>query len=33
MQLCSPGYDSTHIFGVIVTSNGTFTPIQDAVKT
>jgi hypothetical protein len=33
MQLCGPGYDSTHTFGVIATSNGTFTPIQDAIKT
>ncbi|KAK2760455.1 glycosylhydrolase family 18-6 [Colletotrichum kahawae] len=33
MQLCRPGYDSTHIFGIMVTSNGTFTQIQDAIKT
>ncbi|KAK3398714.1 hypothetical protein B0T20DRAFT_411850 [Sordaria brevicollis] len=33
MQLCGPGYDSTHTFGVMVTSNGTFSPIQDAIKT
>ncbi|KAK3956166.1 hypothetical protein QBC32DRAFT_251260 [Pseudoneurospora amorphoporcata] len=33
MQLCGPGYDSTHIFGVMVTSNATFAPIQDAIKT
>lgn len=32
MQLCAPHYDSTHIFGVMATSNGTFTPIQDAIK-
>ncbi|KAK4195986.1 family 18 putative glycoside hydrolase [Triangularia verruculosa] len=32
MQLCGPGYDSTHIFGVVVMSNGTFAPIQDAIK-
>ncbi|KAF9873540.1 hypothetical protein CkaCkLH20_08999 [Colletotrichum karsti] len=32
MQLCGPGYDSGHIFGVAVTSNGTFTPIQKAIK-
>jgi GH18 family chitinase len=32
MQLCSPGYDSTHIFGIMVTSNGTFAPIQTAVR-
>lgn len=33
MQLCGPGYDSTHIFGVMATSNGTFAPIQNAIKT
>lgn len=33
MQLCGPGYDSTHTFGVMVTSNATFAPIQDAIKT
>ncbi|KAF3158723.1 hypothetical protein TWF788_004529 [Orbilia oligospora] len=32
MQLCGPGYDSTHIFGVFVTSNATFTAIQNAIK-
>ncbi|KAL4938844.1 hypothetical protein BDV06DRAFT_231514 [Aspergillus oleicola] len=32
MQLCGPGYGNTHIFGIIATSNGTFTPIQDAIK-
>ncbi|KAK5799831.1 hypothetical protein VI817_002043 [Penicillium citrinum] len=32
MQLCDKGYDSTHIFGIMTTSNGTFTPIQDAIK-
>ncbi|KAF3225838.1 hypothetical protein TWF106_001711 [Orbilia oligospora] len=32
MQLCGPNYDSTHIFGVVVTSNATFTPIQNAIK-
>ncbi|KAH0426127.1 glycosylhydrolase family 18-6 [Colletotrichum camelliae] len=33
MQLCKPGYDSTHIFGIMITSNGTFTSIQNAIKT
>jgi GH18 family chitinase len=33
MQLCGPDYDSTHIFGVAVASNGTFGSIQDAVRT
>jgi hypothetical protein len=32
MQLCKPEYDSTHIFGIMATSRGTFTPIQDAIK-
>ena len=32
MQLCKPGYDSTHIFGMMVTSNGSFSAIQDAIK-
>ncbi|KAK4170572.1 hypothetical protein QBC36DRAFT_143178, partial [Triangularia setosa] len=32
MQLCGSGYDSTHVFGVAVMSNGTFSPIQDAIK-
>ncbi|KAJ6140241.1 hypothetical protein N7471_006727 [Penicillium samsonianum] len=32
MQLCEQNYDSTHIFGIIATSNGTFTPIQEAIK-
>ncbi|KAK4136083.1 glycoside hydrolase family 18 protein [Trichocladium antarcticum] len=32
MQLCGPNYDSTHIFGVAVTSNATFAPIQNAVQ-
>ncbi|KAF5485943.1 Killer toxin subunits alpha/beta [Colletotrichum fructicola] len=32
MQLCRPDYDGTHIFGVIVTSNATFAPIQNAIK-
>ncbi|KXH62440.1 glycosylhydrolase family 18-6 [Colletotrichum nymphaeae SA-01] len=33
MQLCEPGYDSTHIFGLMLLSNGSFSPIQDALKT
>jgi hypothetical protein len=32
MQLCGPEYDSTHTFGLMITSNGTFAPIQDAMK-
>lgn len=32
MQLCGPNYDSTHIFGIMATSNGTFNPIQDSIK-
>ncbi|KAL4865032.1 hypothetical protein BDV12DRAFT_200571 [Aspergillus spectabilis] len=32
MQLCEPEYDSSHIFGVMVTSNGTFGSIQSAIK-
>ncbi|THC89508.1 hypothetical protein EYZ11_011042 [Aspergillus tanneri] len=32
MQLCGSHYDSTHIFGVMATSNGTFAPIQRAIK-
>jgi hypothetical protein len=27
MQFCTPEYDSTHIFGLIVTSNATLSPI------
>lgn len=33
MQLCGPDYDSSHIFGVMETSNMTFGPIQHAIKT
>ncbi|KAK3947971.1 hypothetical protein QBC32DRAFT_246732, partial [Pseudoneurospora amorphoporcata] len=33
MQLCGPGLDNTHTFGVMVTSNATFAPIQNAIKT
>jgi hypothetical protein len=32
MQLCGPDYDNAHIFGVAVTSNATFAPIQSAIK-
>ncbi|KAA8622106.1 hypothetical protein SMACR_09659 [Sordaria macrospora] len=33
MQLCGSGLDSTHTFGIMVTSNATFAPIQNAIKT
>lgn len=33
MQLCGPDYDSSHIFGIMTTSNATFAPIQNAIKT
>ncbi|KAL2868998.1 uncharacterized protein BJX67DRAFT_387104 [Aspergillus lucknowensis] len=32
MQLCDDSYDSTHIFGIIATSRGTFAPVQDAIQ-
>lgn len=32
MQLCEQGYNRTHMFGVMATSNGTFAPIQNAIK-
>jgi len=32
IQLCGPGYDSTRIFGVAVTSNAIFAPIQSAIN-
>lgn len=32
MQLCQPEYDASHIFGVMVTSNGTFSAIQTAMR-
>lgn len=32
MQLCGPSYDETHIFGVAVSSNGTFASIQSAIQ-
>lgn len=32
MQLCDDKSPSTHIFGVVVTSNATFAPIQEAIR-
>lgn len=32
MQLCKPGYDGDHIFGLIATRNATFGPIQGALR-
>ena len=32
MQLCQPGNDGDHVFGIIATSNSTFQPIQDALQ-
>ncbi|KOS19727.1 Killer toxin subunits alpha/beta [Escovopsis weberi] len=32
IQLCEPGFDSTHIFGLVAMSNATFNPIQEAIK-
>ncbi|KAL8366609.1 hypothetical protein RB595_010461 [Gaeumannomyces hyphopodioides] len=32
MQLCGPAYNSTQTFGVMVTSNSTFAPIQKAMQ-
>lgn len=32
MQLCQPGNDGDHVFGIIATSNSTFQPIQDAIQ-
>ncbi|RAK98081.1 glycoside hydrolase [Aspergillus ibericus CBS 121593] len=32
LELCEEGYDSTHVIGVMATSNGTFAPIQSAIK-
>lgn len=32
MQLCGPNYDRSHTYGVVVTSNATFAPIQDAIR-
>lgn len=32
MQLCQPGNDGDHVFGIISTSNSTFQPIQDAIQ-
>lgn len=33
VQLCGPGYDASHVFGIMATSNGTFAPIQNAFRT
>ncbi|KAH7028812.1 chitinase [Microdochium trichocladiopsis] len=33
MQLCEPDYGSAHTFGIMMASNGTFSQIQDAMKT
>ncbi|KGQ05404.1 Killer toxin subunits alpha/beta [Beauveria bassiana D1-5] len=33
LQNCQPHYDSEHIFGVVATSNGTFSSIQKAMQT
>lgn len=33
MQLCRPGSDSDQVFGFMATTNGTFGPIQNALKT
>jgi len=32
MQLCQPGNDGDHVFGIIATSNSTFEPIQEALQ-
>ncbi|SPQ21569.1 e2cb8c7a-6b71-4cba-a482-675fd0a9b2df [Thermothielavioides terrestris] len=32
MQLCKPGDDGDHIFGFIATSNASFAPVQEALK-
>lgn len=32
MQLCGPDYDGDHVFGLIATSNGSFTAVQDALR-
>ncbi|EXV01258.1 chitinase (glycoside hydrolase family 18) [Metarhizium robertsii] len=32
MQMCAPDRGRDHIFGVMATSNGTFNPIQNAIK-
>jgi hypothetical protein len=33
MQLCDPNSNNAHTFGIFASSNRTFTPIQDAIKT
>jgi hypothetical protein len=32
MQLCGPNFDSTHIFGIMATSNATFNSVQSAIR-
>jgi hypothetical protein len=32
MQLCEAGYDADHVFGVIATSNTSFTPVQQTLQ-
>lgn len=32
MQLCQPGNDGDHVFGIMATSNSTFEPIQEALR-
>lgn len=32
MQLCGPGFDGTHVFGLMATTNRTFGPVQEAIK-
>lgn len=32
MQLCQPGNDGDHVFGIMATSNSTFEPIQNALQ-
>jgi hypothetical protein len=32
MQLCQPGNDGDHVFGIMATSNSTFEPIQEALQ-
>ncbi len=33
VQLCGTDYDSAHVFGMAITSNSTFFPIQNAIRT
>lgn len=32
MQLCEPDYSGAHVFGLMLSTNGTFGAIQDAIK-